>query len=290
MRKLIIIVLILLFLTICLTLFQYFKYNDGRLHLIFCDVGQGDAILIRTPKNKNILIDAGPEDKVLSCLSNHIPFWERKISLALLTHPHNDHFAGFIEVLKRYRVGIFGTEELENKTAGYKKLSQEIEKNKIKVNYLTQGDTFDTQDGVKLQILAPSESFLLSSSPNKMIGESKEFSSLIIHLSYKTFDAILTGDSQANELKEALKIYNSDFPDVFQIPHHGSKTGIDEEILKEIKPQITVISVGQNNRYDHPTSFVLTLLRLAGIPVFRTDLLGDIEIAASYKDWIVYKK
>ncbi|MBI2031756.1 MAG: MBL fold metallo-hydrolase [Candidatus Levybacteria bacterium] len=286
MKKSISMSILIILLTAGTVLFQYFRYNDGRLHLIFCDVGQGDAILIRTPKNKNILIDAGPGDKVLSCLSNHIPFWERKISLAILTHPHNDHFAGFSEVLKRYEVRAFGMEELENKTLGYKKLTQDINKNKINVNYLVEGDSFNTQDGVKLYVLAPSDEFLQRTSPNKMIGETNEFSSLIIHVSYGAFDAILTGDSQVDQLKEALSIYGGTSVDIFQIPHHGSKTGIDREILEDLKPGAAIISVGKN-RYGHPTSYVLDLLKSMEISVFRTDLMEDVEIAADKNSWAI---
>jgi len=266
---------------------QFFRYYDGRLHLIFCDVGQGDAVFIRTPKNRNILIDAGPSDKVLSCLSSHMPFWERKISLAILTHPHNDHFAGFNEVLKRYKIQSFGMEKLKNKTEGYKSLTKNIARNKISVRYLIEADSFKSSDGVTLYILGPSDEFLLRTSPNGIIGETKEFSSLITYLSYGSFDAILTGDSQASELKDALKNYTGGALDVLQIPHHGSRTGIDREILLDAVPQTAVISVGRKNKYGHPTSYVLDLLKSMNIPVFRTDLQGDIEIISDQNSWFI---
>lgn len=287
MKKPFLMTLILIFFALGTIVLQYLKYFDGRLHIIFCDVGQGDAVFIRTPKGKNILIDAGPSDKVLSCLSSYMPFWERKISLSILTHPHNDHFAGFNEILNRYKVDTFGMENLGNKTAGYRKLIQTIKKHKLDLKYLVQGDFFKTSDGLRLYVLAPSADFLLRTSPNKVIGETNEFSSLIIHLSYGSFDLILTGDSQVNELKDALRNYNGSSLEILQVPHHGSKSGINEEILMEINPEVAVISVGRNNRYGHPTSYVLDALKSMRIPVFRTDKQKDIEIVADQDNWII---
>ncbi len=77
---------------------------DGKLHLVFCDVGQGDAIYIKTPKGSDILVDGGPNEKVLDCLGRHLPFYDRDIELVVLTHPHADHFTGLISVLERYSV------------------------------------------------------------------------------------------------------------------------------------------------------------------------------------------
>jgi len=287
MKKSAVIVFLAIFLLGATAVFQYSKFYDGRLHLIFCDVGQGDAIFIRTPRGKNILIDAGPGDNVLSCLSNHTPFWERKISLAILTHPHNDHFAGFNQVLKRYEVSVFGMEKLENKTQGYKRLVQDINNNNIKINYLFAEDSFKTEDGLKIYIMAPNESFLAKTSPNNIIGETKEFSSLITKISYGSFHVILTGDSQVEELKEAVDSHNLSSVDVLQVPHHGSKTGLNSKILEVIKPKIAVISVGADNRYGHPTFYILNLLKDLSIKTYRTDLEGDVEIVSDRNSWLI---
>lgn len=287
MKKTAIITFLMLFLLGATAVYQYSKFYDGKLHLIFCDVGQGDAILIRTPKGRNILIDAGPGDKVLSCLSNHTPFWERKISLAILTHPHNDHFAGFDQVLKRYEISVFGMERLENKTEGYKRLIQDINNKPVKINYLYTGDSFKTEDGLKIYIMAPNESYLAKTSPNKIIGETKEFSSLITFISYGSLQVILTGDSQIEELKEAVDNHNLSSVDVFQVPHHGSRTGLDREVLEVIKPKTAVISVEKDNRYGHPTAYVLDLLKDLEIKILRTDERGDIEIVSDKNSWFI---
>ena len=103
--------------------FLFIKNNsDGKLHVYFCDVGQGDAIYIRMPTGADMLIDGGPNSKVVDCLSKHMPFYDRKIDLVVLTHPQADHLKGLIDVLERYNVTYFASSSIANNTEGYSKL------------------------------------------------------------------------------------------------------------------------------------------------------------------------
>src|SRR3989338_10871213 len=99
--------IISLFIGIILLFSYIFSLSDNKLHLIFCDVGQGDAIYIRMPDNSDLLIDGGPNDKVLSCLGKHMPFYDRTIDVVVLSHPQTDHLQGLISVIDRYNVGYF---------------------------------------------------------------------------------------------------------------------------------------------------------------------------------------
>ncbi|MCL5114126.1 MAG: MBL fold metallo-hydrolase [Patescibacteria group bacterium] len=263
--------------------YDYSRFYDGRLHLVFCNVGQGDAIFLRTPGERNILIDAGPNDKVVSCLTRHTPFWDRKISLVLLTHPHADHFMGLSEILKRYDVLSFATEKLENKTLGYKVLMKEVSDKVPKHSYVYAGDSFREENGLRFAILAPTSSFLLKTSPNNMIGENSEFGSLITLVSYGSFKALLTGDSQKEELMDAISSFKLTSVGILQVPHHGSKTGISKEILETLNPGTAVISVGLNNRYGHPNPYTLSLLKDSGVKTLRTDINGEIEVISDGK-------
>lgn len=267
--------------------YQYSKFNDRLFHVIFCDVGQGDAIFIKTPKGKDILVDGGPDESVLFCLSNHMPFWDKELELVILTHPHLDHFNGLISVLERYGVRYFVSERLENNTASFKELTRQIKNEKLTVKYLYQGDSIKLEDGVNIKILGPNREYLERTSPGGDINETKEFSSLVMLFSFGSFDLLLTGDSQKAELEEAIgKIdSHSDGVEVLQAPHHGSKTGLDSQILGKIKPETAVISVGKNNRYKHPSKLVLNLLNDSKIKTFRTDVNGEIEIVSNGKQW-----
>lgn len=279
-------ILILIFLT-GLLFYQRIKFYDGKLHVVFCDVGQGDAIFIRTPKGLDILVDGGPNDNVLSCLSNHMPVWDRTIELVILTHPHTDHFFGLHEVLKRYNVLSFDTEKLGNKALGFAELTNEVKQKKISLHYLSSGDSFKAKDRLVIKILAPTREFLAETSPQGMIGENNEFASLISLVSYGSFKLLLTGDTQADELLQAVSQYSLSNISLLQVPHHGSKTGLSLEILNLLKPKVAVISVGKNNRYGHPTPYVLDLLEKAQTKTLRTDQKGEIEVISDGKNfWI----
>lgn len=266
--------------------YQYLQFHDGKLHVIFCDVGQGDGILIKAPNEKLIMVDSGPDRKILDCLSRHTPFWVRTIDLAALTHPHADHFFGMFFVLKQYHVTTFATEDLMNKTAGFEELMGEVTSQKIKQERVFAGDNWQIGD-VKLEIVGPSPEYLTQTSPGGTIGESKEFASLITLLTYGTFHLLLTGDSQTDGLKLVLGEIPKNI-DVLQSPHHGSASGIDDELVSVLDPHIAVISVGAKNRYGHPNPKVLQIYKDHDIPVYRTDQMGDIEIVSDGEKWKIY--
>ena len=265
--------------------YQSFVFQDRKLHVVFCDVGQGDAIYIKTPGNLDILVDGGPDDKILSCLGSHMPFWDKTIELVILTHPHADHLNGLISVAKNYKIITFVTENLKNKTQGFTKLMDLIENQAdIKIEHVYAGDKFRLKDGVVIEIVGPTKEYLQSTSPGGNIGESGEFASVLSLIRYKEFEVLLTGDSQASGLSDALSLSKGlgDI-DVLQVPHHGSKTGLNLEILKVLKPELAVISVAAKNKYNHPNPLTLQLLKDKGIEILRTYEKGDIEIISDGK-------
>ncbi len=279
-RKILLIGSALVLLLSLVFLYEFIRFNDGKLHVVFCNVGQGDGIFIRTSKGLDVLIDGGPDDSVLSCLSKHMPFWDRTIELIFLTHPHADHMRGLVSVFKRYKVLSFATEKLSNDTVLYKEILEQVKSEKLKMKNLQQGDRFKTRDGVMFKILGPSEEFIERTSPTGKIGESREFGSLITLVSFGSFDVLLTGDSQSAGLKEALADNFS--IEILQVPHHGSRFGLDREIAELLKPHTAIISVGKNN-YGHPSKEVIKILRDLELKILRTDEHGDIEIEIDSK-------
>lgn len=262
--------------------YQQAKFVDGKLHVVFCDVGQGDGIFIRTPKGVDILVDGGPDNKVLDCLSSHMPFWDRTIEVVILTHPHADHLIGLLSVMEKYTVLSFDTEKLENKTPEFGQLLREVKSKRIPIRYLYAGDSLKTKDGIRLSILGPTAEFIQQTSPGGIIGESKEFASLITLISYGNFSILLTGDSQVEGLKDSTSKTL-----VLQVPHHGSKTGLNPEILQKLQPKLAVISVGKNNRYGHPAQSIIKILEDEGIKILRTDKDGQIQIVSNGQSFII---
>ena len=275
----------------------FFSYlitlSDSRLHLYCCDGGQGDAAYIRTPSNQDMLIDGGPDDKVLSCLGRHMPFYDRTIDVVILSHPQKDHLQGLISVIDRYNVGYFIIGVEGNDTEGYKKLIQTIKKKNIKIKNLYTGDSLSLGK-VNFSVLWPERKWVasqlgsdlqraegLTPTTSAVLGlttdtELNNFS-YYLDLNYGSFNALFTGDGDSQIQPEIMK--NTVLPDidVLKFPHHGSKTGILSEFLDKIKPELAVISVGKNS-YGHPTKEAIELLSNRSISIKRTDREGDVEI------------
>jgi competence protein ComEC len=283
MKKIIFVVTVLFFLLGCILTYQNIIYNDKKLHVVICDVGQGDAIFIRTPNGSDILIDGGPDNSVLACLGKHMPFWDKTIEIMISTHPHLDHLAGLIDVTKRYRALAFGNEKIDNPTETYKELIKQLSETQTKERFLYQEDRFIIKDGVVLKTLWPTHEWADQNSKGE--GADENGLSVIELLSYENFSALFTGDAQASDLEKIdlmeVKI------DLLKVPHHGSKTGLDLEVLDILDPKIAAISVGKNNKYGHPTPFILDLLKSLNIKTLRTDQVGDIEIISDGEKWKV---
>jgi len=257
---------------------------DGKLHLVFCDVGQGDAIYVRTPGGEDILVDGGPNDKVLSCLSNHMPFYDRTIEMIFLSHPQADHLNGLISVLERYNVDYFISSGIGSGTEGYTKLASLLKNKNVQQKTETTGGKINL-DGIVLKTIWPSEE------EEKVLGASTSESSintlsLILELSYGQFTALLTGDADQTVQKLISPISQIGQISVLKVPHHGSKTALLESFLAEIKPQLAVISVGKNS-YGHPSDVALKQLNDIGAKILRTDKDGEIEIVSDGKTWEV---
>lgn len=277
---------------------------DGKLHVVFCDVGQGDAIYIRMPNSADMLVDGGPNDQVLTCLGKYMPFYDRTIDLVVLTHPQKDHLQGLLSVLDRYEVKNFVTIPVGHTTEGYKmlttKLKKQLSTGKISVKYIMTGDMIRFGE-VHVHTVWPEKNWLIksldlnpqqneSSANNQVIGflSDKDLNSysLYLHLKFAEFDLLLTGDGdrQTQMAMEEVKLMSTLAQvEVLKVPHHGSRTGMTEKFLDTIQPQLSIIQVGKNS-YGHPTEYTLNQLKRWG-RVLRTDLDGDIEVAADGYRW-----
>jgi len=276
-----------------------FSLPDGKLHLVFCDVGQGDAIFIRAATGEDILIDGGPNDKVLSCLGRHMPFYDRTIELVILSHPQADHLNGLISVIERYNVRYFVSNGTGNETEGFRKLISLIKEKNIAQKTGYRGEKI-TLDGLTFKILWPekekiqvlSEATLSYGGRHPEVlsktGEDLNDISLILRLSYGEFAALFTADA-SKEILQEIGRFPQDFGEpleVLKVPHHGSKTGLSEQILEVLKPKLAVISVGKNS-YGHPAEETLKVLRDLGVKTLRTDKDGEIEVVSDGKGWQV---
>jgi len=256
---------------------------DANLHLIACDVGQGDGILA-TYKNVQVLIDGGPGDGILECLSRHIPFWDRELELVVLTHPQLDHYGGLIEVFRRYKVNTFLANGLDSSASSYQALKNAVGGSGARV--LTPQEGMVLRIGmIYLDILSPSQRLLTQEASNSQTNVLGAFSSkrdpnefsVVAILRLGEFEALLTGDIGPSEISEILSSGKVRDVEYIKIPHHGSKNGLTLKLLETSSPEIAVISVGKNS-YGHPSEETLRMLKEAGVRTLRTDEEGDIEV------------
>lgn len=238
--------------------------------VIFFDVGQGDSILLRNINGKNILIDGGPDNKVLKKVGQFLPYFDRKIDVLILSHHHEDHVSGLIELAHRYSVGkLFlgqdlNTSYLQNLLIAY-----------IQTGGLDgKAEIFWVDEPLKL-ILGPdcNLSFL---NPKVISKTDNDNDSLITKLECKTASFLFSGD---NELKveEALVKEGVDLKvDVLKASHHGSKTSNTADFLQATSPNFFVVSAGLNNRHKHPSPEVVSRVKDLEISVMRTDMDSDV--------------
>jgi len=267
---------------------------DGKLHIVFCNVGQGDATYIRFPDGRDMLIDGGPTPTgVLSCLGQFMPFWDRTLDFVLLTHAEKDHYGGLPEVVKRYRVRYFGKSESENSGPEYRAFLEALSTSPAQVKNFFAGDQM-TVGFVLCSLLWPSHTYIAqhampsASTTNVLAAHSgsQNERSLVMHLRYGTFDALLTGDADSQvEDQYLFRSFGNDPIEALKVPHHGSKTGMNDQFLNQVQPQLAVISVGANNPYHHPSSDTLSLLSKHGVQIARTDQNGWVSIVSDGKIW-----
>lgn len=252
---------------------------DRNLHVVVCDVGQGDGILVMQGTTQ-MLVDAGSGNKVLDCLARHMPFYDHQIEVAIITHPQSDHFGGFADVVDRYEVGQFLSDGFDNNTKSWKNLKNKIAN--IPYHTLSSGEIVKLSDQVTFNVVWPSQSYV-AEVPRE--GLDLNVVAVVGRLNFKEFDMLLTADADSQiELAEMATGLLTPV-DVLKVPHHGSKTGMLPEWLDYLSPQIAVISVGKNNSYGHPSQKALDLLTERNIKTLRTDQSGDVEIISDGQNW-----
>jgi len=253
--------------------------RNQALEVTFFDVGQGDSIFIETSDGYQILIDGGPDSKILEKLAREMPWGDKTIDLIILTHPEKDHMVGLLKVLERYQVEQILWTGIVRNTADYDKWRELIQKEKARITIAESSQRIKA-GGVFLNILYPFESL-----EGEKFKESNN-TSIIAQLIFSNSSFLFTGDAPQSIEKKILSRCQENLncsldSDVLKVGHHGSKTSTSEEFLKEVSPKIAVISCGKNNPYHHPHQDVLKNLEKFDIKILRTDQVGDIKIVST---------
>lgn len=262
----------------------YFNIESETV-VVFCDVGQGDATYIRLANKTDVLIDAGPDRKVLQCLGKYMPFFDKTIEIAIISHPQKDHFGGFEHILDRYSIDLLILNSLNNKALSFQKLLKKLDQKKVKLKSLYMGDVIDLNNA-KINIYWPKRSYL-EKSIYKTTTVNNGFRVNDVLLNLNKFSYVFTFEEDNKSIlftgdidKEISNKISSSLGqvDILKVPHHGSKNGVTKKFIDKVKPKISIINVGKNNSYGHPHKEILDLLNSVNSQIRRTDEDGDIVI------------
>jgi competence protein ComEC len=247
-----------------------------EIHMI--DVGQGDAIAVRTPAGRWILVDAGlagrgydtGERRVVPYLARR---GARRLEGLVLTHPHLDHTGGAEAVIRSLRPRWVGDPGSPSPSAHYLGLLTVARVENMRWVGLRQGAGIAV-DGVAVEFLHPEAVGALADDPNDL--------SVVMRVAYGDFTALLTGDATALVEERLMRRYGEELRvEVLKVGHHGSNTSTTETFLEAAGPAVALVSAGRGNRYGHPHRVVVDRLERSGARLLRTDVHGSIIVRAN---------
>jgi len=255
---------------------------DGKLHLYLLDVGQGDAILVRTPGGRTILVDGGPDPILLtSSLGPALPFWQRRIDLVVATHVDQDHLAGLVPVIERYRVPLALEPPRMDDCPLSARWHAVLAEAHTEVVQASRGMQIKLGKGLRLDVLHPRADVI----DDTAFDDNENSLVLRVVMGHRTM--LLTADigeqGEGDLLASGLPVC----ADLLKVAHHGAASSSSAAFLAAVDPQIAVISMEADSRFGHPSEEVLARLSAADCRVFRTDRDGTIEfITDGQRCWV----
>lgn len=257
---------------------------DGRLHVWVLDVGQGDAILLRTPQGHTVLVDGGPgATPLLNGVGAHLPFWQHSLDMVVLTHPHQDHMMGLPDLLDRYGVSLVVETEF-SPTAGIQTAWVGALKSRaVPVHYARRGEriSFSGEPALWLDVLSPITPDAVLERQTRSQGGDINNTSVVLQLHYGPHSIVLEGDAQTVAEAAMVQYEGADLHSaVLKVGHHGSDTSSSPTFLAMTQPKVAIISVGSANTFGHPAPQTLNALQQAGAAIYRTDQNGTVEVIA----------
>ncbi len=245
---------------------------DGRLHVYFLDVGQGDAALIQTPDGRQILVDGGPSPiALLNELAAVLPFWDRSLDLIVLTHPDGDHLTGLIPLFDRYRVSQVLDTTLSDTSSWAEAWRTVLARDQISRTIAVRGMRIPLGQA-QLTVLHPGPQ------PLRGTAADDNNNAIVLRLDHGQISLLLTGDAESEAEADMLRAGLPLQADLIKVGHHGSQGATSAAFLAAVKPRVAIISVGAKNRFGHPHPAVLARLAAVQAEIFRTDRHGRIEV------------
>ena len=258
------------------------RVESPTVTVTFLDVGQGDAILVRTADDKAVLVDAGPPEARARLVARLGALGVTSLDALILTHAHADHIGGVMNVIQSMPVKLVLDPGYAHTSRMYAQFLEAVEKKGIRYRQPRRGFKVKLGGHATLLFLAPDDPLLTGTRSDV------NSNSFVARLTAGDVDVMLTGDAEAETEARVLEKDSTELPcEVLKVAHHGSHYSTTTAFLDAVKPDVAVISVGDGNRYGHPAPEILHKLDKAGARVLRTDVEGELVLETDGKRFSV---
>ncbi|RDV30196.1 MBL fold metallo-hydrolase [Lysinibacillus capsici] len=249
--------------------------HEMQVH--FIDVGQGDSILIESPSGKTMLIDGGVKGAGQQIVSYLKELGINKLDIVVATHPDADHIGGLIPVLDNMTIEQFYDSGKVHTSQTFEEMLTRIDEKNIPYHVPKIGDDIELDKNVNVEVL----------NANDQATDNND-ASIVLKMTYGNVSFLLTGDAGVALEKEMLQ-YDVKAT-VLKAGHHGSNTSSSEEFIQAVKPEVTILSYGEDNKYGHPHAEIVDRLQAIGSKIYATADLGTITVSTDGVNYTVNGK
>jgi competence protein ComEC len=269
--------LVLLLFSLATIGYVHAYWSEGAvLKVHFLNIGQGDAVFIEAPGGNQMLIDGGPNRKVLEELGSVMPFYDRSIDVVIATHPDKDHVGGLPEVFGNYEISHVLIPGVQSDTEFNKEFLRRVEREGLEPTVARRGMRVKLSKDVYLIILFPDRD---------VTHEETNSASIVAKLVYGRTSFLLTGDAPMKVENHLVELNANNLQgDVLKAGHHGSRTSSGERFIAAVRPMYAVISAGKDNQYGHPHKEVVERLTAASSTILGTYEKGRITMTSDGRE------
>lgn len=280
-----------------------YVWPKGISTVVFCDVGQGDAVLI-TQNFTQVMVDFGPSPtQAFTCLDRHIPWFDTRLEVAVATHPDFDHIGAFQPIMKQFFLSKLLLVQDAKTSDGFQAFREAVlskEAQGTRLVFPVAGQKGQITNSVEYSVLSPQvttdsnkaedqlpsvfTSTLTETTLSDVLAQHEKHiknyndRSISLILTIDGVKIMLTGDIEATTERAIERSRMLTKVNILKVAHHGAKTSSTETFLAKVTPEQSIISAGKNNKYGHPANEVISRLEQVTSQIWRTDLQGEIRV------------